>query len=178
MIIQLSRLFGEQSKEFKNNKRTNNQWKKTLQKLLDELFCYSEENVYTDELHWLMICSGFASAHESLKENNFWPGYVEGIMRVCFLLLGNYPDHRKYRGGRKRSDHYSLRSHRDLVYIQSHAQKKMTLFTAYKVGNPKLGINPRIVLSEFRSEFGYQADARKFMSWFKKTYPTDYAALF
>jgi hypothetical protein len=109
MVIQLSRLFGEQSKELKSNERTNNQWKKTLQKSLDELFRYTEENVHTDELHWLMICSGFASAHESLEEDNFWSGYVEGIMRVCFLLLGDYPDHRKYKGGKKKSDYYSTK---------------------------------------------------------------------
>jgi len=178
MIIQLSRLFGERSKELKSNERTNNQWKKTLQKLLDELFRYTEENVDTDELHWLMMCSGFASASESLKEENFWSGFVEGIMRVCFLLLGDYPDHRGYKGGKRRSEHYSMNRYRSLLYCQNHEQKKMTLYAAGMVQFRGLSIHPRDALSEFRQECGYQAGAREFMMWFKGKYPTDYAALF
>jgi|MTBAKMStandDraft_1061839.scaffolds.fasta_scaffold31442_2 hypothetical protein len=178
MMIQLSRLFGESSKEAKSNNRTDRQWKKTLQKSLDELLRYTEENIHTDELHWLMICSGFASAHESLNEEEFWPGFVEGIMRVCFLLMGDYPDHRKYKGGKKKAGHYSLDRYREVIYYQNQEKKKNTLYAAGMAGFPQLEVNPRDAISKFREECGYKVGAREFMRWFKKNYPSDYAALF
>lgn len=177
-MIQLHRLFGEKSKELKSNKRTDKQWKITLQKLLDELFKYTEENIHTDGLHLLMIYSGFASAHEALKEDDFWPGYTEGIIRVCFLLMGDYPDHKKYKGGRKKADHYSLCKYRDVIYNQSHEKKKNTLLSAGLIGFPDLKVNPRDAISKFRAECGYKAGAKDFMRWYKFNYPSDYAELF
>ena len=106
--VHLSRLFGQNSREAKKDNRTPAEWKRTLKKILDELYQYLEENVHTDEMHELMLYSCLYAAHESLKEKDFWPGYLEGITRLSFLLMGDYPDHRHRRGGKKTKNHYSL----------------------------------------------------------------------
>ena len=55
--VQFSRLFGESSKIAKAQKLTDRQWRKILKRLLDEIYHYIEENVTTDELHYVMLCS-------------------------------------------------------------------------------------------------------------------------
>ena len=100
--VQLSRLFGGNSIEAQKDNRTPAEWKKTLNKILDELYKYLEENVHTDEMHTLMLYSCLYAAHEALKEKDFWPGYLEGITRLSLLLMGDYPDHRRRRGGKKK----------------------------------------------------------------------------
>jgi hypothetical protein len=176
--VQLARLFGATSKEAVAQSRTPALWKKTLQKVLDELYEYAQANIETDELHWLMICTAFASAHESLKEDSFWPGYVEGMVRLNLLLLGDYPDHRKRKTGKKKAEHYHLSRLRKLHFLQNQDQKVKTMLAAQTVGFPKLSEPPRIALSKFRAEYGYEASYRDFIRWYKCMYPRDYAALF
>lgn len=176
--VQLSRLFGAASQEALTQSRSPAQWKKTLHKVLDELYRYAQTNIETDELHWLMICTAFTAAHESLKEENFWPGYVEGIIRLNLLVLGDYPDHRKRKTGKKKAEHYHLSRLRALHYLQNQDQKLKVLLAAQAVGFPKLSAPPRTVLSEFRAQHGYEATYRDFIRWYKSQYPQDYASLF
>ncbi|MBM4274812.1 MAG: hypothetical protein FJ134_10200 [Deltaproteobacteria bacterium] len=176
--FQISRLFGENSKEAKKDYRTDSEWKKILKKVLDELYKYFEENVDSDGLHTLMLYSCFDAANESLKEDNFWPGYVEGIIRLSFLLMGEYPDHRRRKGGKRKKEHYNLKRSRSLVYVQNMNQRLNTLLLAGRLGFIKLSKDPREVLTDFRHEKGFSATYKEFFSWFKKHYPTDYAAIF
>ena len=176
--VQLARLFGALSQEAVAQSRTPAQWKKTLQKVLDELYRYAQENIETDELHWLMICTAFSSAHESLKEESFWPGYVEGLIRLNLLVLGDYPDHRKRKTGKKKAEHYHLSRLRGLHYLQNQDQKLKVMLAAQAAGCPKLSLPPRTALSEFRAQHGYKASYRDFIRWYKNSYPQDYAALF
>jgi len=176
--VQLARLFGANSAETRVTTRTDAQWRHTLRSILRELDRYLSENVDTDELHYLMILSGLAAADEALKEKDFWPGYVEGMTRVVLLLIGDYPDHRRRKPGRKKADHYKLDRLRSLHFGQDMNQRVRTLLAAGATGFPKLTRNPRDVLTEFRAEHGYAADYREFLSWYRKTYSQDYAAVF
>ncbi len=176
--VQLSRLFGSESQEAFAQSRSSSQWKKTLQKVLDELYRYAQTNIETDELHWLMICTAFTAAHESLKEENFWPGYVEGIIRLSLLVLGDYPDHRTRKTGRKKAEHYHLSRLRTLHYLQNQDQKLNVLLATQAVGFPRLSVPPRTVLSEFRAKHGHKGTYREFIRWYKVHYPQDYASLF
>ena len=97
--------------------RSSGEWRKTLRAVLHELDCYIAHNVDTDELHRMMLLSGLAGADESLKEENFWPGYAEGITRLALVLLGDYPDHRRRKRGRKEDDHYKLDLHRLWILV-------------------------------------------------------------
>ncbi|MCK9636862.1 MAG: hypothetical protein M0R41_11360 [Methylobacter tundripaludum] len=176
--VQLGRLFGEASREATAQERTPAEWKKTLKKTLDELYQYARTNIETDELHWLMICSAFCAANESLKEEFFWPGYVEGLSRLNLLVLGDYPDHRKRKTGKKKTEHYQLSRLRQLHYLQNQDQKLKVLLAAQAGGFPKLSVPPLTALSEFRDQYGYKASYGDFMRWYKNKYPQDYAALF
>lgn len=174
----MARLFGAASVEATAETRSAAQWRRSLRKALDELHSYAQTNVETDDMHWFMICTAFASAHESLKEENFWPGFVEGLVRLNLLLLGDYPDHRKRKSGKKRNDHYRLNRLRSIHYAQNTDQKVRALYAAPRLGFPKLSVSPDDAMSEFRQRHGYGASYGQFIRWFKATYPTDYALLF
>src|ERR1700735_1686761 len=108
MRVQLARLFGADSACARAGRQSNAQWRRTLLNVLHELDRYLAANVVTDEVHMLMLHSGLYAAHESLKQEAFWPGYTEGIIRVALVLMGDYPDHRRRMKGRKQKTHYSL----------------------------------------------------------------------
>lgn len=176
--VQLGRLFGVSSKEATKAARTPAEWRRTLRSVLHEIDRYVIANVETDDLHLQMLQSGLFAADESLKEEEFWPGYVEGITRVLFLLMGDYPDHRKRRTGRRESDHYKLDRLRSVVWIQDHRQRLNTLLAVGQVGFPELSRHPREVLSEFRRRYGFKVGYREFLDWYRKALPADYAAVF
>ena len=178
MSIQFQRLFGAESKDGTKTERTDAEWKRILKKCLDDLFKYMEANVSSDELHSIMLYSAFYAASESLKEDNFWPGYVEGITRLTLLLMGDYPDHRRKKGGKKKGNHYDLQRLRNIIYLQNPTQKLNTLIASYNIGGFKLSKNPRDALSEFRSQHAYSAGYKEFINWYRKNYPEDYAAIF
>jgi hypothetical protein len=176
--VQLARLFGEASAEASAQTRTPAQWRRTLKRTLDELYQYSQANVTTDEMHWFMICTAFAAAAESLKEEDFWPGYVEGLVRLNLLLLGDYPDHRSRKGGKKREDHYRLNQFRNVIFAQDNDQRRRVIHAAPRFGFPTLSVSPRDLMTEYVSQFGHDAARKGFMRWFKAVHPQDYAKLF
>jgi hypothetical protein len=177
--VQFSRLFGDSSKVAKAQEMTDRQWRKVLKKLLDEIYHYIEDNVTTDELHSIMLCSGLSSAFNSLKEDDFfWPGYIEGITRLCLLLLGDYPDHRRRKGGKKKQDHYMVNRHRKLCYAQDADQKVRVFWAATQLGflGPSHDFNS--IMGEFRSEKGFKASYSDFIRWYRTRYPEEYSKLF
>jgi hypothetical protein len=178
MKVQLSRLFGKDSKEARREQATASEVRNTLKKALMELEHYLEANVDTDELHLLMLYTGIWAASESLKEDQYLFGYIEGITRLALLLMGDYPDHRQRKGGKKKADHYDLKRMRTLTYIQDSNQKLQTLISASRTGFLELSINPYEALREFRKEKGHGATYREFFRWFRAKYPEDYAAIF
>src|SRR5579864_5586240 len=127
MQVQLARLFGSNSKEARGKTRTPAQWRRTLKSVLREIDSYVQRNVDTDDLHLLMLLSGLAAADESLKGDDFWPGYVEGMTRLALILLGDYPDHRRRKPGRKKDNHYSLNRLRSGYWMQTPDQRFRTV---------------------------------------------------
>jgi hypothetical protein len=177
MKVQLARLFGSESPAATMGTRSMKQWKRTLLNVLHELDRYLTANVETDDVHLRMLQSGLYAAHESLKNEDFWPGYVEGITRLALVLMGDYPDHRRRKGGRKQDDHYRLGRLRSLRYIQTTRQELSTLLAAPHVGI-KLSMPPYDALREFRRQFGWRPGYDKFFKWYRQNYPRDYAAVF
>ncbi len=143
-----------------------------------ELEQYLRTNIDTDELHMYMLYTGFLAAEESLNTNDFWPSYTEAILRIAFILLGDNPDHRKRKGGRKRNGYYDLQLRRNVRYIQDSNQKLRTLLAVSRFGLPKLDKNPNEALREFRGEIGYKATYKDFFKWYKNKYSKDYARVF
>jgi hypothetical protein len=178
MKVQLARLFGEKSREASKEYMSPTEYKVTLRKVLGELFNYMEENIDTDGMHFLMLCSGLSAADNALKDNDFWPGYIEGITRFAFLLMGDYPNHRLRKGGKKKKEHYNLKRLRTNVYVQDTDQRIRTMITASQLKVPRLTQDPQVALRQFRNEKGFSATYKEFLRWFKENYPADYAALF
>ena len=178
LITQLSRVFGSASKLANADARTPAQWRKVLRAVLQEIRRYVAANLESDQLHELMLVSGIRAAEEALKEDDFWPGYVEGITRLMLILLGDYPDHRRRKYGRKKEDHYKLDRLRSVQWVQTPEQRFRTLFCVGTVGFPELSADPLEVLRSFRDLFGYKPTHTDFLDWYRKCYPNDYAAIF
>ncbi len=178
MSVQLARLFGAKSSISSQGPHSPAEWRSTLGKVVRELGRYLDANVESDEVHMMMLYSGLAAAEEALKEDDFWPGYVEGMTRLALVLMGDYPDHRKRNGGAKRKDHYQLRKMRTVRYCQDELQRLKTLLATTTLGYPELSKNPRDALGEFRELHGPRATYIEFFKWYRKTYPKDYAAVF
>lgn len=175
---QLERLFGVNSKEARSKTRSAAGWRRTLDNLLTELYRYQVANLDTDALHDVMLRFALASAHDALKSPNFWPGYIEGIVRYALLLMGDYPDHHAKKTGRRRSSNYKLDLDRSIVFLHNSEQKKRTLF---KVSELRLFNAPHPfweVTAKFRDVHGFSASDKEFVTWFKKNYPEVYAAIF
>jgi hypothetical protein len=178
MQVLLSKLFGASSRKATANSLKEDQCRDVLAQVIDELYFYMDENIQTDKLHRLMLLSGLVAAKESLKEEDFYLGYIEGIIRFSLLSMGDYPDHRKRKGGRKNSEHYKLNLLRSVTFIQDHEQIFRTILAVDNAGFPQLSVNPRLALDKFRDEYGTKATHRDFVEWYRKNYPDDYATLF
>lgn len=178
MQVQLARLFGATSKHAIADKRTNAQWRKILKSVLNEIEQYVRANMDTDEFHRYMVFSGIASAREALKADDFWPGYIEGITRITLTLLGDYPDHRRRKPGRKDAEFYRLNRGRSAQWIQTPEQRFRTLMDAGAAGFPELSEPPLDVLRKFRDVYGFKHSHTEFLEWYRKTFPKDYARVF
>jgi hypothetical protein len=178
MQIQLSRLFGTESKIAKNELKTNAQWRRTLKSVLSEIQAYLDANADTDEFHRMQLYSGLLSASEALKQEDFWPGYTEGVTRIVLILLGDYPDHRRRKSGRKGEDFYRLNLDRTLQWSQTPEQRFRTLFHVGLAGFPQLSKSPVDVLRNFRDEYGYRVNHATFLEWYRVNFAEDYAAVF
>lgn len=178
MQTQLARLFGDESRAARLEVSTAGELRKTLRAVLKELDRYIAANVDTDEVHRSMLLSGLAAADLSLDDEDFWPSYAEGVTRLALILLGDYPDHRKHKAGRKKTEHYKLNASRSAQWIQTPEQRFRTLFAAGQNALVELSTSPREALRVFRRECGPQADHSDFMEWYRKHYPTDYVLLF
>lgn len=91
--------------------------------------------------------------------------------------MGDYPDHRTRRAGRKKNQHYRLTRFRDVRYLQTPTQNVNTLLGAHQFGIP-MTKSPVDALGEFRKEHGFGAGFDVFVQWFRKHYPADYASIF
>jgi hypothetical protein len=177
MQVQLSRLFGKDSKIASSNTRSNAEWKRDLKLVLVEIWNYLDANVETDIVHRLMLESGFSAAHLALTQEDFWPGYTEGVTRILLCLLGDYPDHRKRKRGSKKESHYKLNDNRSLTFIQSNNQKQHMLFWSAPALLNLRG-QPINEIHEFRNEVGFEVPITEFMNWYKQKYPDDYLKVF
>jgi len=177
MQVQLSRLFGSESRIASRSERSDAEWKRDLKLVLAEIWDYLDTNIETDIVHRRMIHSGFMAADHALTEEIFWPGYVEGITRILLCLLGDYPDHRKRKTGTKKSGHYRLSKDRSLTFTQTRKQRSHMLFWSAPA-LLELQSTPLTALHDFRDEVGLDVPIEEFVSWYKARHPEDYLKVF
>ena len=176
--VMLSRLFGSQSVDARKQTLTDAEWKRILHRIVNELEKYIFQNIDTDELHMYMIWSTLLAAHEALRLSDFWPAYTEATLRMIFLLIGDSPNHKRRKGGRRSDHHYDLKLCRTVRYTQDQDQKLRTLLATGRLGLPKLENDPEVALREFREEFGSRASYKQFFKWYRQKYGKDYALVF
>jgi hypothetical protein len=173
----LGRLFGVASREARRVERNPDEWKATLRRIVLELDLYLQENVATDAAHAELIRKCMESALRSLDLDDFWPGLAGGLMMLAFVLMGDPPDHRRRRGGRKTPRHYQLTVHRSLAYARTSEQRFRTLLAAKRSG-AQLSRNPLELWWEFRRREGPGTTKHKFLQWYRQRHPADYAEVF
>lgn len=178
MRVQLTKLFGAQSREATASCRTDREWRRTFRHVLNELEKYVDANIATDRPHREMIGWTFDAAHISLEQESFYIPYIEALTRLALLLMGEYPDHRRRKGGGKREDHYNLQLCRSVHFTRNSGQRRSTLIAAQRLGLPNCEKDPLRALSEFRKAYGYKVGHEVFLGWFAQNYPLQYASTF
>jgi len=105
---------------------------------------------------------------------------VEGITRLALTLVGDYPDHRTKKSGRKKEGHYhyNLNFHRADRWEQTPEQRFRTVMAWGVIGYQPLSAKPRDLLDLFRRQFGFKPDHADFIEWYRANFPQDYSALF
>jgi len=178
MRVQLARMFGGTSREASASTRTPAEWRRTFGRVLVEIERYLDANVNTDELHYFLLMTCIWAGLESLKEDEFIIGYAEAVTRLAFLLMGDYPDHRRRKTGVKRADHYELKRHRSVAFSQNQHQKLNALNAAFRIGYPQGMPDAFGAFRDFRPEKSTIGTHRQFLLWFRGKYPKAYAGVF
>jgi hypothetical protein len=170
--ILLQSMFGQGSKIGKSTDLSDSEFKKVVGKVLTELEKYLSENVHSDPFHQKKIRCAIKSAQLYFKEEYWWPGVFEGIVRLSLLLMGDTPIHENYLMGNKDDNYYSLKLHRSVGWTQNKSQKIRMLHHAQR-----LGILDKKIW-QLRKEFQESSENRDFILWFREKYPTEYAKVF
>jgi len=174
----LQGLFGIRSRHAGLSHRSNAQWRRVLRAVLRELDGYWRENVTTDQLHASRLARSLVSAEHALAGDEFWPGFAEGILRFSLELLGDYPDHRQRKRGRRENGHYRLDRLRSIHYTQHVHQKYLTLHAAADAQLPNVPRPLWRTWKVFHDEHGFHQPERTRMDWFRQKHPNAYASVF
>ncbi len=174
----LMQLYGITSIDASIDYRTNNEWIKLFKKINDDLYQYIEQNIHTNFIHYSEILSALYQADKSLTEDFFWPNYINGLIRIILLLIGDLPDHFTRKTGRKEKDHYLLNHTRTISYSQNSNQKIQLINKVSKGKYPILSKTYREFYLEFKLNNTYNTFANDFINWFQITYPSEYAKIF
>lgn len=177
IIVLNKSLFGCQSKDSQMYERTEIEWKKLLKKYVIEIQKYLNENIDTDSIHMERLLDAASSSESALKNDEYLPLYIEGLIRLIFTLIGQSPEHYRRKGGRKTKDHYKLDKYRNIIYSQNANQKYQLLYYASRYNYISIR-NLKLVYYDFCKKFGFHEKKRKFINWFKKKYPNDYLRIY
>ena len=131
-------LYGLTSYDASIDYRTQKEWVQLFKKINDDLYHYIETNIDTDFIHFSEIMKSLFQADNSLSEDFFWPNYINGLIRIILLLIGDIPDHFARKGGRKEKDHYSLKRTRSISYSNNSDQKNQLIYKASRYKLTKL----------------------------------------
>lgn len=168
----LQSMFGWGTKIGSSTHLSDSEFKKVVGKVLNELEKYLSENVHADPFHQEELQRAIKSAQLYFKNEYWWPGVFEGVIRLSLLLMGDLPTHEKYSKGKKNNDYYRLDLHRSVGWTQNNSQKIRMLYYAERLG--KLDKK----LWQLRKEFHESSENTDFILWFRAKYPTEYAKVF
>lgn len=172
----LSRVLGGRYYNWHGYRLSEREWKNIIKKLLRKLELAIDINVYTDTIHIRNIKHKLQHMRDSLaQKKTVDPELVLALIGLSFELLGGMPDNHTRKYGNK-PHHFKLDQHRSLLYSQVAAQKVWTIFESAHYDQFKQYYTHQKIADKYYTEFvGKPAE---FISWFKRTYPAQYAELF
>lgn len=181
----LYRLFGQSYPINHSSNPTaisNDKWKIYLKRITKNIKAAINVNINTDSFHRSRIDLALKTMEDSFKEGEIESKFIEskfieGLIKLVFLLSGDIPDNRKKKVVNK-DQYFILQKYRNLVYMQSNAQKARTIIEANRY-DPDLSENIRKEIED-HYYFKYRAGRRNppFIDYYKKKFPERYSKLF
>ena len=98
------------------------EWRGYCTRLFDHLQRYVETNLVTDALHREQIQHALQSLKGAVRQPEREALLVTGLVRLCFLLLGDAPNHWRKKVV-NRPDYFALDRFRSIHYAQSPEQR-------------------------------------------------------
>jgi len=155
-------------------------WKKDMQKIIKYIKKTILLNVHSDNYHkskLMRICDELTEKikkSKRIEEVNIL--IIQEFTRLIFNLLGNMPDHWRRRQPYK-DLYWTFDGHRSLCYTQNTAQKVGLILSLEFHGEIDIALEEYNSLNEVLG-FKFRNDKDKFLSWFKKNYPSQYCDMF
>ena len=156
-------------------------WIKTLKRLFKHFEKYVEANFLSDTLHEHQLHNSLVKLKGSIKPGASEVEITAILFELCFLLLGNIPDHWRKKTI-NRPEYFVLDRFRTLHYSQSPKQKAELIIKTYiepeLTRNDKRGENAESIWLKYLRFHNKQHRHAEFVRWFKENYKNQYEELF
>ena len=156
-------------------------WIKTLKRLFKHFQKSVEANFLSDTLHEHQLHNSLVKLKGSIKPGASEVEITAILFELCFLLLGNIPDHWRKKTI-NRPEYFVLDRFRTLHYSQSPKQKAELIIKTYiepeLTRNDKRGENAESIWLKYLRFHNKQHRHAEFVSWFKENYKNQYEELF
>lgn len=177
----MSALFGKSHYHGYVGSVSKKAWKKDLAKVAKYIRTSIELNVQTDQHHkdtLRCVCEDLErKIKESSKVEQINVIVIENLIRLIFLLLGNLPDHWRYKS--PYADRFwKLDGHRSITHLHSESQKAALIINLIDIKKrfsvPTNGYEDLhdVCFRKFRG------NAQAFVEWFKAEQPQVYCQIF
>lgn len=167
-------------------------WKKYCKKLIDHLDQYISANVVTDLPHQKAIDAALEKGKRAVTSSNARePMLVASLAELCFLLLGDRPNHWNRRRV-NRPEHFMLDTFRTVNYSRSPKQRANWIIKQYferrlteerqlaavKPGYKGEAEKIHRLLDKYYDRYDRPKKHAEFVRWFRGAYPKEYRQLF
>jgi len=136
-------------------------------------------NLITDKSHLKQISFSIEKLELAMKDEDFEPLYIVGLLELIFLLLGDMPNNwQKKSVSPDRC--YQLNKRRSLHYLQG---VKQMVYVIFKAHTEDQETSNKLPFHTLTSEFRKQNKAKdiytqEFIHWYSENYPISYSKLF
>ncbi len=149
-------------------------WKKELIKILKAVKRAIDLNIDTDEFHRNELISrcdfGMRKLRESKYKDELDANMIESLIRIVFLLLGEMPENARRRST-SNPKCWKLDRARKITYVQTLQQKTWLIL---HLARKKCEKAPDYDELWEKLCVEYRGDHRRFIKWYKDTYPDKY----
>lgn len=157
-------------------------YKKMMKKFIKSIELSIAENVDTDATHQKSLATLILKINESIKQSTdaemVKDIVIDGLMRLILLILGEIPDRDFYNlpseGIKNAQSEWNLKNYRSLNYSRDYKQQKNIILLSAKKGIKDFDLSSEQIKAKSRD----LKNDKKFVLWFKRTYPKIFVDLF